>query len=180
MPQSVHLLPEPPTHYCQARDNSGITEHTTKGQPSRQGKSRTHIIKWSKNKNNYIFLYCNYKRHSIDIIYSYSRALLTLQSLNALRRRHGVILSALSPPSGDRDSFSFHWNRNLKLRYPLTLLGVMFKFQSLETLKFFEQSLAYSMQISFIGRYCAESVWQTSIYTAELLLSKRINPSIPK
>lgn len=120
VPQSVYLLPGPPTHYCQARDNSGITEHTTKGQPSRQGKSRTHIIKWSKNKNNCIFLYCNYKRHNIDIIYSYSRALLALQSLNAWRRRHGVILSALSPPSGDRDSFSFHWNGNLKLRTTLS------------------------------------------------------------
>lgn len=156
MPLSVHLLPEPPAHYCQVGDNSGITQHTTKGQPSRQGESCMHTIKRSKNKNNYIFLYCNYKRCSIDIIYSYSKALLTLQSLNALRRRQGVILSALSPPSGDRDSSSFHcWNWNWN--FFLTILGVMSTLQSLETL--FEQSLAYSMQISFKERYCAESVW---------------------
>lgn len=167
MPQSVDLLPGPPTHYCQARDNSGITDHTTKGQPSRQGKSRTHIIKWPKNKNNYIFLYCNHKRHNIDYIYSYSRALLTLQSLNALRRRHGVILSAFSPPSGgrDRNGNSLKWKFKAE-NYPLTILGVMFTLQSSEILYIFLSSLLHAQCVLVHWKVlCRECVANKHLYS---------------
>lgn len=42
VPQSVHVLPEPPTLCCQARRDSCLTEKATKGQHSRQDKSHVY------------------------------------------------------------------------------------------------------------------------------------------